>query len=474
MEPTTSRISDDSRMSGLSSIPSVSGEQIHELIESRGFGELKSVLCGMDVHDLAELLGELDDEKELALAFRMLPTETAAEIMGELELEQQEELLGKLSRQEVADILNEMPPDDRTGLLEELPGQVAQKLMTQLRGDQLKVARSLLAYPEDSIGRLMTPEYVAVRDDWSIDHVLRHIRRVAESRETISVIYVVDTNWKLLDEIYLDQIVLADPDKTVADLMDNQAASLNAADDQEEALEAFKKYDAVALPVVDQAGTLVGIVTFDDVMDLQEEEDTEDMQKMAGMAALEDSYLSASFWQMIKKRLPWLVMLLVAETLAVVVLKGFDRLLVVLAMFMPLINATAGNTGSQVSALMIRSFAVNEISLSDWLGVLMRELGRGLTMGAMLALPAAAIVLIFPPENPPAGVDITLVPLAVGIAMVAAVTLANLIGAMLPFAFKRIGLDPAVTSGPFIACLMDVSSILIFFSLAAGVLKIAG
>ncbi len=452
----------------------VSQELVHELIESRRFGELKSTLCAMEIHDLAELLGDLDDEMELAVAFRILPTETAAEIMGELELDQQEELLSKLSNQEVAEIINEMPPDDRTELLEELPGKLANSLMNQLRGDQLKIARSLLAYPEDSIGRLMTPEYVAVREDWSIDHVLRQIRRIADSRETFNVIYVVDNNWKLLDEIYLEQIVLADPNDTVADLMDNQTAWLSASEDQEEAVEEFKKYDAVALPVVDGKQTLVGIVTVDDVIDLQEEENTEDMQKIAGMAALEEGYFSASFLQMIKKRLPWLLMLLVAETLAVIVLAGFEKLLVLLAMFMPLINATAGNTGSQVSVLMIRGFAVNEITTGDWFRVLIRELARGLTMGTLLALPAAAIVMIFPPLNPPADANVALIPLAVAMAMIIAVTLANIIGSMLPFIFKRIGVDPAVTSGPFIACLMDVSSILIFFSIARCLLKIVG
>ena len=450
----------------------VSQDQVHELFESRRFGELKSVLREMEIHDLAELLGELDDEKELAIAFRMLPTETAAEIMGELESDQQEELLTKLSNQEVAELLNEMPPDDRTELLEELPGQLAQKMMSQLRGDELKIARSLLAYPEDSIGRRMTPEYLSVRSDWSIDHVLRYIRREAHSRETVNVIYVVDNDWKLLDEIYLDQIVLADPEETVADLMDNQAASLQAGEDQEVAIEAFKKYDAVALPVVDKSGTLVGIVTFDDIMDVQEEENTEDVQKMAGMAVLEDSYFSASFFQMIAKRLPWLLLLLVAETFAVIILSGYEKLLVVLAMFMPLINATAGNTGSQVSALMIRGFAVNEIDTSDWHRVLMRELARGLTMGVLLAIPAAVIVIIFPPADSSQYDNVHLVPLAVGIAMIAAVMLANMIGSMLPFVFKRLGMDPAVTSGPFIACLMDVSSIFIFFSIASGFLKI--
>ncbi len=444
------------------------GANIHEWIESRQFGPLKAALGEMEIHDLAELLMGLEDEEELAIAFRMLPTERAAEILGEFAPDRQEDLLTTLSSQRVAEIINEMPPDDRTELLEELPGQLANKLMNLLRGEEAEIARSLLAYPEDSIGRLMTPEYVAVRKDWTIDRVLRHIREVAASRETFNVIYVIDDQWKLLDEIPLEEIVLAEPDQVVADLMDEQFGFLYAGDDQETAVEAFKKYAAVALPALDSHGTLVGIVTFDDVMDVQEEESTEDMQKMAGMAPIEESYFSASYLQMIGKRLPWLVLLLVAETIAVFVLKNFEaRLVILLAMFMPLINATAGNTGSQVAGLMIRGFAVAEINASDWWRVLLREFGRGLTMGIILAAMASVIAILF--ASPDKAVQTAM---AVSLAMVATVTLANIIGSMLPFIFKRIGVDPAVTSGPFIACLMDVSSILIFFSIASGMLPL--
>jgi magnesium transporter len=439
-------------------------EQIQQWIETRQFGRLKSVLCDMEIHDLAALLADIEKEEDLAIAFRVLPTERAAEILGEFEPSQQEELLTKLSNEKVAGIINEMPPDDRTELLEELPGELAQKLISQLRGDELKIARSLMAYPEESIGRLMTPEYVAIRKAWTVDHVLRHMRRVAADRETINVIYVVDDQWKLLDEIYLEDIVLAEPGQKIEELMDNQCGFLQARDDQETAVEEFKKYDAVALPVVDGRGTLVGIVTFDDVLDIQEAESTEDMQKMAGMAALEYSYFSASSLRMLRSRLPWLMLLLIAETAAVLILQGFEQLLVVLAMFMPLINATAGNTGSQVAGLMIRGFAVSEIELGDWWRVLLRELGRGLTMGIVLAGLAGIIVIILGRDTP--------IILAVSSAMIVAVMLANTIGSMLPFFFKRVGVDPAVTSGPFISGLMDVSSILIFFSIATGILKI--
>ena len=440
-------------------------EQIELWIDTRELGKLKARLCEMEIHELADVLIELGEkeEQELAIAFRVLPTDIAAEILGNFEPDQQEELLTRLSNEKVAEIINEMPPDDRTELFEDLPGPLAQKLINQLRGKERKIAIELFAYPEDSIGRLMTPEYLAVRKDWTVDMVLRHIRRVAESRETCNIIYVVDEDWRLQDEIPLEDIVLAEPDQLVEELMDNQAGYLRARDDQETAVEAFKKYDALALPVLDQSDTLVGIVTFDDVMDLQEEESTEDMQKMAGMAALENAYLSADFFEMIKSRLPWLILLLLAECIAVKVLHSFDSLLTILAIFMPLINATAGNTGSQIAGLMIRSIALNEVDLADWKRVFKRELLRGATMGIILAVCSIGIVFMFGKGLP--------VALGVSVAMFSAVSLANILGAMLPFIFKRIGVDPAVTSGPFIACLMDVSSILIFFSTASAILS---
>ena len=310
----------------------------------------------------------------------------------------------------------------------------------------------------------MTPEYLAVRSDWTVEMVFRHIRKVAASKETLNVMYVVDRNWKLLDGISLERLVLAEPDQTVQELMDEQVAALTAGEDQEAAVEIFKKYDAVALPVVDSQGVLVGIVTHDDVFDVAEEENTEDFQRMAGMEPLEYSYFGTSFFAMLSKRLPWLLLLLAAQTLTTVALTKFNRLaeFAVLVLFMPLINSPAGNTGSQMAGLMIRGLAVQEMGIGDWRRVLLRELARGLALGASLALVGFVAVLLFgrPVE----------IAVSVALAMVVAVALANLTGSMLPFLFKRLGLDPAVTSAPFIASLMDVSGIVIYFSIATAVL----
>jgi len=437
--------------------------EIHALIERKDFTTLKSALNSMEIHDLAALLGKLEAE-DLALAFRLLGRQNAADIFGDLPIERQEELISMLSSEKVASIVNDMPPDERTELLEELPGELAQRLLGSLRGDELKIARSLLAYPEDSIGRLMTPEYVAVRADWKVEQVLEHLRRVAANTETLNVIYVVNEHGKMLDELRLEQIILAELDEKVSDLMDRQTVALTASQDKETAVELFKKYDAVALPVTDGRGILVGMVTVDDVLDVAEEEGTEDFQKMAGVTPLENSYFQTSYLGMIRKRVPWLVLLLGAQTLTAVALTGFKNMVefAVLVIFMPLINSPAGNTGSQMAGLMIRGLAVQEMTPGHWKRVLLREFVQGITLGLILAVIGYGAVTLFgrPPQ----------IALAVALAIAVAVLFANIVGAMLPFFFKRVGLDPAVSSGPFIASLMDVSGILIYFTIATALL----
>ena len=453
--------------------------EIREVIEAKDFAKLKALLSGMEVHDLAELVGQLTEE-HLALCFRMLPTEAAAQVLAALPIEKSEELVQTLSTEKVAGILNDMSPDDRTALLEELPGRLAQRLLNGLRGDELKIARSLLAYPEDSIGRLMTPEYVVVRADWTVEQVLAHIRKVGTEKETLNVLYVVDAEWRLIDEVRLEQIILAGPERLVGDLMDHQAAALEASEDREHAIEIFQKYDAVALPVVNREGVLVGIVTVDDVLDVVEEEYTEDVHKMAGMGVLEHSYFGTGFLEMLGKRLPWLALLLCAQMLTTLALANFHalELFAVLVVFVPLINSPAGNTGSQVAGLMIRGLAVQEVGAGDWGRVLRREVLRGLVLGTTLGVIGYGAAYLFAPmaaggHTAAVAANLAGIALSVAVAIAVAVTVANVLGSMLPFFFKRMGLDPAVTSGPFIASLMDVSGILLYFTIALAVLHLA-
>ncbi|HUT56509.1 MAG TPA: magnesium transporter [Phycisphaerae bacterium] len=446
---------------------------IYALIESRDFAALKNALKDMEVHDLADLLRDLQGEN-LGLCFRLLSQETAGEVLAELEPEQREHLITTLSSEKLAGILNDMAPDDRTELLEELPGELAQALLSQLRGEELQIARSLLAYPEDSIGRLMTPEYVAVRPEWTVQQVLDHIRKVGPDKETLNVLLAVGDGGRLVGQVWLEDLILAEPDRPVRELMEEHLDALRARDDREDAIEVFRKYDAVALPVLNRQDILVGIVTVDDVLDVAEEETTEDFQRIAGMEPLEYSYFGTGFLAMLRKRLPWLVMLLAAQTLTTIALLGFDKLplFALLVLFMPLVNSPAGNTGTQMAGLMIRGLAVAEVGLKDWWRVLLRELTRGLALGLMLAVLGFTAALVFSYFAHLKVDEPWRVALSVSLAIAVAVTLANLLGSMLPFLFKRVGLDPAVTSGPFIASLMDVSGILIYFGIATTILAV--
>jgi len=451
---------------------------VEQMIEARDFGGVKKRIAAMELPDLVDLLDDLHGDP-MALVFRLLPKDQAADVLGDLEPDQRETLLSVMSSERLAAVLNDMAPDERTELLEELPGEMAQRLMNVLRGDQRVIAQRLLACPEDSVGRLMTPEYVAVKAEWTIQHVITHIRRVGADKETLNVIYVVDKCWQLLGQIRLEQVVLAEPGEAVAELMDRDPPALGAGEDQESAVDLIKKYDVVALPVVDSGGTLVGIVTVDDVMDVAEEEDTEDFQMMAGMGPLEYRYFSTGFFAIVGKRLPWLMLLLLAQMLTTLALTrfqaGFEQihLFAALVIFMPLINSPAGNTGSQMAGMMIRGLAVQEIEPRDWARVLGRELARGLTMGAILAVMGYFAAFVFGPllgGGETITKNLSEIAISVALAITAAVTLANLAGAMLPFLFKRLGLDPAVTSGPFLASTMDVLGIVIYFSTATALL----
>ena len=452
--------------------------EIRELIIRKDFATLKKYMTALDSPDVAELIGDLDGE-ELGVVFRLLPRQIAAEVFALLELEKQERLLEILSGEALAGILNEMPPDDRTELLEDLPEDIAARLIGTLNPAEREVATDLLRYPEDSIGRLMTPEFVAIDADATVRGVLDHLREVAPQKETINVLYVVDADSRLIDDIRLEDLVLAEPDAVVGEIIDRHPVSLQATADREEAVDIIKKYDAVALPVVDETGIMVGIVTIDDVMDVAEEENTEDFQKMAGVGALEEPYFATTYAEMLRKRLPWLALLFAAEILTVLALTNFQNTLNVamfalIVLFMPLVNATAGNTGSQMAGLVIRGLAVREMEPGHWWRILTRELALGGTMGVILGVlgVAAAMVLLSLGQ---AGAEMSEASrwsnaVAVGVSITSAVIVANLAGAMIPLLFKRLGMDPAVTSGPFLASIMDVTGVMIYFSIASGML----
>jgi magnesium transporter len=331
-----------------------------------------------------------------------------------------------------------------------------------------------LGYPENSVGRLMTPDYIAVRPEWTISETLEYIRKNAADSETLNVIYVIDNVGKLIDDIRIREVILAPLEKKISDLMDENYIALNVTDDQEHAVEVFKKYDRIALPVVDKLGVLIGIVTIDDVFDVAEEEATEDIHKLAGVEALEEPYSTIPLFSMVKKRALWLTILFVGEILTAVAMGFFEDEIskaVVLSMFIPLIISSGGNSGSQAATLVIRAMALGEITLADWWLIMRREILSGLLLGSILGLIGFIQVAVLANLINVITVHWTLVGFTVMFSLIGIVLWGTLSGSMLPFILKKLGADPATSSAPLIATLCDVTGLVIYFTVAILILS---
>jgi magnesium transporter len=447
--------------------------EIKELIESRDFSVLRDFLRDWQPADIAELIKDLP-ENEQAILFRILPKNVAADVFEYLEVENQKSLLKAMAQEQVINILNEMAPDDRTALLEELPGITVRQLLQMLTPQERLVAQSLLNYPENSVGRLMTPDYIAIKKDWTAREVLDHIRKYGRDSETLNLVYVVDDHGKLLDDIRLREFLLAPVDKKVSDLMDEKFVALSVADDQETAVGAFKKYDRFALPVSDSEGNLLGIVTIDDVLDVADEEATEDIQKFGGVEALGEPYLNISLVEMVKKRSTWLVVLFLGEMLTATAMAFFEKEIaraVVLALFVPLIISSGGNSGSQAATLIIRAMALGEVTLRDWWRVMRREILSGFLLGSILGFIGFLRITVWSLFTNIYGPHYLKIAAAVGTSLVGVVMWGTLSGSMLPFLLRRLGLDPATSSAPFVATLVDVTGLIIYFTVALTILK---
>ena len=447
--------------------------EIEELINAQNWEDLRESIEEWPIAEIADVLVGLAPADRV-IFFRVLPRHKSAEVFSYLETDYQNALLDEMTTEETRHLLANLRPDDRTTLLGELPGQVTQRLLNYLSPQDLKEARQLLGYPEESIGRLMTPDYVAVRPSWTVEEALQHIRKMGKSSETINVIYVTDTSWHLIDALDLQHFILARPDDLVEDLMDHTVISVEASSDREEAVTMMQKYDKVVLPVVDSEGVLLGIVTVDDVLDVAEEEATEDFQKMGGVSALDKPYLSADIWTMFKKRGGWLAVLFLGQMLTATAMESFSQQLeavIALAIFIPLIISSGGNSGSQATSLIIRAMAVGEVTLKDWWIVMRREAITGLILGIFLAVIGILRVTGFHLAGwSNYGADYLLIALTVSIALVGVVSWGSLAGSMLPFVLRRFGLDPATASAPFVATLVDVTGLLIYFGAAALIL----
>ncbi len=449
------------------------GPEIRELIANRNFSAIRQLFEEMPAADVGEVITDLPEEDQ-AVVFRLLPQDQATEVLEYLGPEEQEHIIRNLGNEEAARILNDMYSDDRTAMLEELPAAVVTQLLTLLSPTEQQIARTLLGYPEGSVGRLMSTELLTVRPTWTIGQVLDHIRINGRDSETLNVIYVTDGTGRLLDDVYIREFLVRPLDTQVGEIHDNRFTALRATDSQEVALNLFKKYDRNTLPVVDSGDRLLGIVTVDDMLHVQEEVATEEIQKIGGMEALDTPYMQTPLLQMIRKRAIWLIVLFVGEMFTATAMGFFEHELekaVVLSLFIPLIISSGGNSGSQASTLIIRALALGEITLRDWWKIMGKEIAAGFALGGILGTIGYTRIMVWSQFSPTYGPHYNLIALAVAIAIVGVVLWGTLSGSMLPLILRRLGLDPATSSAPFVATLVDVTGLIIYFSTAVLVLR---
>lgn len=443
------------------------------LLRNTNATTLRNVLLQWSLQEVADALLQLSVADQAGV-LRILPTRAAAAVFEYLSAPAQRALIAAMPRDDLALLLNDMAPDDRTLFLSELPTYATHELLTLLGPEERAQTEKLLAYPPDSVGRLMTPEYVAIRAEWTIQQVLDHVRAHGHDSETLNVLYVIDDDGTLVDDIRVRELLLVPVTRRVTDLMNHRFVTLRATDDQRLAIEVFRREDRTALPVVDEHGSLIGIVTVDDVLDAAQEMATRDLQRFGGSEVLDEPYMATSTTRMIRKRAGWLVVLFLGEMLTATAMGFFEHEIaraVVLALFIPLIISSGGNSGSQASTLVIRALALGEVSLEDWWRVARRELASGLALGGILGTIGFFRIAGWSLFTNLYGPHWLLVALTVGVALVGVVLWGALVGSMLPFALRRAGFDPATSSAPFVATLVDVTGLVIYFSVGLVILR---
>jgi magnesium transporter len=443
-------------------------EQFEQIITTDDRLAIKEFLDDQNISDVANLIYEYKEHEAMIVA--NLSIHRASSVFKILDLAEQKRIITELPPFKTAELLNALPADDRTDFLEELPSNVVRELIKLLDPEERKITLSLLGYPENSVGRLMTPDYVYVYEHNTVEEVFGTIRRFGKNSETVDVIYVINNKGELLDDIRIRDIILASPDKLVSELMDERVITLHADDDQESAYEIFKMNNRVAVPVVSKSNKLLGIVTIDDVLWVASEEFSEDMQKMGGTQALDEPYLDTPILKLFKKRVGWLVVLFLGELLTASVMQYYEgeiQKFVVLVLFIPLIISSGGNSGSQASTLVIQALATGHLTIADWWKVLRRELISGVLLGCTLGLVGFFRVLVWNGIFPNVyGPHYLAVGMVVGFTLLGIVLWGTLAGSMLPLLLKKLGADPAVSSAPFVATLVDVTGLVIYFSVA--------
>ena len=441
-------------------------EELMELFEQRAFARLRQELANLHPADVAELLQEVDADA-LAVFFRLLPKEEAAETFVELDGDLQQQLIERFSDKELKAVLDELYADDAVDFLEEMPASVVKRVLRhadpQLRAD----INQLLRYPKDSAGSIMTTEYVDLKKDMTVEDAFLRIRKVGTDRETVYTCYVVDAARHLLGIVTAKDLLLATPETPISELMETQIISVETHDDREEATRAFDRYDLLALPVVDHEGRLVGIVTVDDALDILQEEATEDMQKMAAMTPAEESYFKTSVWVHAKNRIPWLLFLMLSAAVTGMILSYYEaafQALPLLVSFVPMLMSTGGNCGTQSATMIIRGMALDEIKVTDLLRALWKELRIALLCGAILAAVNGLRIYFQYGRN----LEMTLV---IVLTLIATIVIAKILGCLLPMLAKLVKLDPAVMAAPIISTCVDAFSVTIYFQIAVKLLS---
>ncbi|MEN9599117.1 MAG: hypothetical protein RL596_1428 [Bacteroidota bacterium] len=443
-------------------------EQFEQLISKEDTLEIREFLNDQNISDVADLINEFPEYEAQIIA--NMAIHRAASVFKILDIAQQKDIVKELPSAKTAELLNELPADDRTDFFEELPKAALRDLIKLLDPEERKITLALLGYPEDSIGRLMTPDYVYVYPHNTAAEVLETIRKFGRNSETVDVIYVIADNGELIDDVRIRDIILASPEKRIDEIIDGRVVALHVSDDQENAAQVFKMNNRVALPVVDENNILLGIVTIDDMLWVANEEFSEDMQKMGGTEALNEPYLDIPLFKLFKKRIGWLVILFIGEMLTATAMGYFEDEIakaVVLALFVPLIISSGGNSGSQASTLIIQAMAVGEITITDWWRVLRREIISGILLGSVLGIIGFIRVAVWHSLIPNVyGPHWMMIGATVGFSLIGVVLWGTLSGSMLPIFLKKLGADPAVSSAPFVATLVDVTGLIIYFSFA--------
>jgi len=442
--------------------------KLRQLIEQKRWRDVRSHLVELHASDAAEFLSEMEDSVR-GLIFRLLPRRFAAKVFSYFTSPQQEQLLHSFSQEETKSLLDDLSPDDRTELLEELPAEVTRQLVTLLNPEDLREARQLLGYPEDSVGRLMTPDYIDIRPNWKVKQALEHIRKYGRDTETIDMVYITDDEGRLIDDVKLKTLFLAEPNKHVNEVTTPYFVSVSVFDDQEKAVHIVKKYNLVALPVVDSDGILLGIVTVDDLFDVSEEETTEDIHKL-GAISLEEgevgitNLFEASVTFLYQRRIVWLMLLVVMNVFSGAAIASFEEVIersVALVFFLPLLIDSGGNAGSQAATLMVRALGLGDVKPSDWFRLLRKELMVAMLLGITMAIGVSSIGIF---RGGP------LIALTAALSMVIIVIVGSLVGMSLPFLFAKLKRDPATASGPLVTSIADICGVMIYFTLASYIL----